>query len=104
MLSISNIPVMRGCLHDCAIRVPATDGDGVLACRTHYSENGIRPRIPDADVQSWARYIGCVVQSMSIQAIDGVNAAELLNAAGIRETWRTRNNVKKMESCAQKKS
>jgi AcrR family transcriptional regulator len=36
-----------------------------------------------SDVQGWARYIGSVVQGMSIQARDGASVADLMSVAGI---------------------
>ncbi len=38
---------------------------------------------PDIDPSGWARYVGSVVQGMSIQARDGAPANELLNIAEI---------------------
>lgn len=38
---------------------------------------------PDIDATSWARYVGSVVQGMSIQARDGASAAALLEIAAI---------------------
>jgi len=39
--------------------------------------------LADIDTRSWARYIGSVVQGMSIQARDGTSADELLSLAAI---------------------
>jgi AcrR family transcriptional regulator len=39
--------------------------------------------LPDADVMIWARYVGSIVQGMSIQARDGASAAALLEVTAI---------------------
>jgi AcrR family transcriptional regulator len=39
--------------------------------------------LPDTDAMSWARYVGSVVQGLSIQARDGANAVALLEVAAI---------------------